>query len=337
MGSGPFYKRVATFNLEKCSKNWWRNLLFINNYSIGAVDICGGHTFWSSVDFQLFVFGLAAIYVFNRSVKAGFIVIAVSSTLANVKILYNSYVFETTPNLFIPFPISVKIPEYLGYIHMQTAVYMPAYFTGFLLSYAMSHHDLIKRLQLNSLTAHAKFFLLTQLVFLLININTSLVNVFDAVPAWFKPSIVVINRNTQTIAFSLMILQCLALKPFYNKFWGIREEQPLQESGETTGEAADVSQQQQPPQSFNPLRAFCRLTYPLYVSNYLVIRSEFFNRRFLESSELFWMLKRSASTLMMLYIVAFAYQICFLSPLDAVRRYLISTGKPNDQERAKGG
>lgn len=38
-GNGPLYSRVADHVADKCTKNWWRNLLFINNYGIDTIDI----------------------------------------------------------------------------------------------------------------------------------------------------------------------------------------------------------------------------------------------------------------------------------------------------------
>lgn len=32
MFAGPFFTRVADFNLEKCTRTWWHNLFFINNF-----------------------------------------------------------------------------------------------------------------------------------------------------------------------------------------------------------------------------------------------------------------------------------------------------------------
>ena len=37
-GSGPIFSRVANFVVKKCTKNWWFNLLFINN-ALDAIDI----------------------------------------------------------------------------------------------------------------------------------------------------------------------------------------------------------------------------------------------------------------------------------------------------------
>lgn len=37
-GNGPIFSRVANFILNKCTKNWWLNLLFINN-ALDAIDI----------------------------------------------------------------------------------------------------------------------------------------------------------------------------------------------------------------------------------------------------------------------------------------------------------
>lgn len=32
LGSGPIWKREMTWQSEGCQKNWWTNLLFINNW-----------------------------------------------------------------------------------------------------------------------------------------------------------------------------------------------------------------------------------------------------------------------------------------------------------------
>lgn len=324
-GSGPFYKRIAEFNLSKCTANWWRNLLFINNYSIDPTDICAGHTFWSSVDFQLFLLGLVALILFSRSVRAGVAFVITLSALANLKIMYNAYMYETTPTLYVHNPISVKIPQYLGYIHMQTAVYLPAYFTGFLFSYALNHMDLIRRINLDSVTKHLILLIVTQGLFLMIPLNNALVNVFEIVPFWFTPVMLVLNRNIMTLACALMILHLLALKPVYEKYFGQQEH---------------VEPEQHEQKSFSLARFLTRLTFPIYVCNYLVVRSEFFNRRYLEDTGLFWMVKRSLSTLVILYVIAFAYQILFLSPLDSVRQILLGSNPRSTKDsssHAKGG
>lgn len=31
-GDGPIYSQLSEFILNKCSKNWWKNLLFISNH-----------------------------------------------------------------------------------------------------------------------------------------------------------------------------------------------------------------------------------------------------------------------------------------------------------------
>lgn len=41
VASGPLYTRVGNFNLEKCEKNWYYNMLFVNNYFLNSIDICG--------------------------------------------------------------------------------------------------------------------------------------------------------------------------------------------------------------------------------------------------------------------------------------------------------
>lgn len=80
LGSGPFYHRVKDQNLEACQRNWWSNLLFINNF-YDTQNICVGHGWYLSADMQFYLGSLVIILPLMRSAKAG-ITVAVSLMLA---------------------------------------------------------------------------------------------------------------------------------------------------------------------------------------------------------------------------------------------------------------
>lgn len=258
------------------------------------------------------------IWLSCRRARAGVALALLLSLASAAKVLYNAYAYETTLSIFVPNPVSVKIHEFIGLIHMRTATYVPAYFAGFLLSFLIKERQLIQRLNLQSFRDHALFFLSYQVFLLVINVNTALVNVFAVVPASLLPLVLLFNKTCQVISFAFMIIHFLALEPVYKqisrKIW----------SSKAT-DADSVHQEEQPEKSFSLMRLLSRLTFPLYISNYLYIRSEFFTRRFLESSDLVWMMKRAVSTFALLYLLAFAYQVLFLSPLDAVRRHIFAS------------
>lgn len=61
MGNGPFYKPFMSSISENCEKNWWAALLFIQNY-YNPMQLCLGHTWYLSVDMQLFILSPFLIY-----------------------------------------------------------------------------------------------------------------------------------------------------------------------------------------------------------------------------------------------------------------------------------
>lgn len=124
-GTGPLFTRVANFVTNKCTKNWWLNFLFINNYFIDSIDICGGSSFYTSVDLQLFILGLIVIYVFTLSPKAGYTLSCLCIITSWVYTAINVIKNESTGILFRANPIPIKISEYFDHVHMATPTYIP--------------------------------------------------------------------------------------------------------------------------------------------------------------------------------------------------------------------
>jgi hypothetical protein len=59
VGSGPFWFLYINEIQEKCSRNWWTNLLFINNFlPTEYTDQCLPWTWYLANDFQFFIVGL---------------------------------------------------------------------------------------------------------------------------------------------------------------------------------------------------------------------------------------------------------------------------------------
>lgn len=52
IGSGPHWNRNIAPNQDHCIKNWWTNLLYINNY-VGINNSCMSQTWYLAVDMQL--------------------------------------------------------------------------------------------------------------------------------------------------------------------------------------------------------------------------------------------------------------------------------------------
>ena len=303
-GSGPFFKRVAAFNLDKCSRNWWLNLLFINNYFIDGIDICGGHSFYSSVDMQLFVIGIAGVYIFARSARNGIAFSLTMIVLGSVKTAHTSIVHDTTGTLYTPFPSAQKISEYFSYVTVQVTTYLPSYFTGFLFAYGHVHNLFPNRV--SGLLGHLKWLMAISVIQ---NVQTCIAiayNSYQLIPHSMSFVVVVLTRTLQMISFLVIFVYVMTFKSFW---------QESRRKSETASPEAGVA----PVQTFNLLKGICRLSFAVYMSNYLYIRTEYFTRRFLMHNHVFWIMHRMMASMILIYVTAFLFQVFFLSPFDSIR------------------
>lgn len=64
MGSGPYWDKTAFGMRQACRTNWWKSLIYINNYSRDNLK-CTGHSWFLASDIQLSVVG-SALLIFIR-------------------------------------------------------------------------------------------------------------------------------------------------------------------------------------------------------------------------------------------------------------------------------
>ncbi|KOB75675.1 Uncharacterized protein OBRU01_07165 [Operophtera brumata] len=59
IGNGPFWNNLVTIEAKDCQKDWWKHLLYINNYFDDSY--CMPQTWYLAADTQLFVLGVIVI------------------------------------------------------------------------------------------------------------------------------------------------------------------------------------------------------------------------------------------------------------------------------------
>ncbi|CAG9764783.1 unnamed protein product [Ceutorhynchus assimilis] len=121
-GNGPLWKVVAGADSDDCKKNWWANLLYINNY-VNPDHMCMTHAWYLPCDFHYFIIAIGICILINKHKKWGLSAL-VATTI-----------------------ISMAIPFILTVIYRRPAMLMfyPDFLTGpkthpdFLLTYSKSH------------------------------------------------------------------------------------------------------------------------------------------------------------------------------------------------------
>nr|XP_018899951.1 PREDICTED: nose resistant to fluoxetine protein 6-like [Bemisia tabaci] len=90
LGEGPVWNRFVERDVAYCRKNWWLNLLFINNY-VHSDQLCMIHSWYLSVDMQLFILtSFIAVFIFHHQ-KAAKLVLGTVVTLSIVLPAMNLY------------------------------------------------------------------------------------------------------------------------------------------------------------------------------------------------------------------------------------------------------
>jgi peptidoglycan/LPS O-acetylase OafA/YrhL len=84
MGTGPLWQKMVD-ETGLCRKQWWTNLLFVNNFHPTEFhETCMSWTWYLANDMQFFIVGLLMLFVYVNSRKAAYGIMIVVCILSNV-------------------------------------------------------------------------------------------------------------------------------------------------------------------------------------------------------------------------------------------------------------
>ncbi|KAK6620738.1 hypothetical protein RUM43_011033 [Polyplax serrata] len=83
LGSGPLWKARVSLEQDRCAKNWWTNLLYINNY-VNTEDLCMFQSWHLTCDFHFYLMAPPIVYLLWKKFLVGIslIVILICSVIA---------------------------------------------------------------------------------------------------------------------------------------------------------------------------------------------------------------------------------------------------------------
>lgn len=134
-GSGPLWKTMTGDMVDRCKQYWWSALLFIQNY-VNPSEVCVNHSWYLSVDMQLFI--IAPILVYGLF-KFGIKMIIVTLGLIIGSISFTFYISFSNEIRFSPVQdilngtLALKETK----IYYPTHTRMGAWLVGNLLGYAL--------------------------------------------------------------------------------------------------------------------------------------------------------------------------------------------------------
>ena len=143
-GDGPMYTQISKHLLNKCSNNYWMNFLFIGNIKT-APENCVPHTFYQSIDIQLFVVGLFMIYLLIKKPKLGVAGCLALIIAGNATLYYKTSQYLDSPVLMERNVTVAKTTSYLDIVHFATYGHLSNYFIGLLVAYSIKIDGLLIR------------------------------------------------------------------------------------------------------------------------------------------------------------------------------------------------
>jgi peptidoglycan/LPS O-acetylase OafA/YrhL len=224
--NGPLFLDMLRDN---CVNNWWWALLHIQNY-LPPSEMCINHSWYLSIDFQLFVISPFIIYLIHKFGKKGLSVPAILCVGTMI------YIFSIAMVLNIEMPRLASgegdDPIYSKYIYFPTQSRAGPWFIGIILGYFLyiKRGEKIKVNKFfNAFMWIASLSLLCTVVFLSFAFSTSTREIAAASHASFMA----LQRNLWGVAICWIVFACQNLKTggIIRWFLSLPQWQPISRMG----------------------------------------------------------------------------------------------------------
>lgn len=142
MNSGPMWNLVVTSHSDICKKNWWRNMLFLQNW-FGYNSICLTNTHHVGIDMQLFIVATFLTIILWRWPTRGLQAIGGFALLSTLARFYVTFTHELSIHIF--FGISLqKIAEVADKMYIIPPFRFTVYAMGMFLGWVLRKYKSIQ-------------------------------------------------------------------------------------------------------------------------------------------------------------------------------------------------
>lgn len=143
MGSGPIYHDTVDGFVEACYKNWWTNILFVNNF-INTDQICLPQSWYVACDMQLYIAAIIVILPILRwpwvglSIATLGIIASVGGTIAL------TYINDYPPTMLFIHPDAEQRLAYWANAYFKPYSHAGPYCIGLIVGYILATHPKLK-------------------------------------------------------------------------------------------------------------------------------------------------------------------------------------------------
>lgn len=303
----------------------------------------------------------------SKSTKLGLTFCAFSSIASFTIVAKRAIEHETTGTIYTPFPTPIKIVEYLQFIYMSTEIYVPSYFLGFYCGYLYENGFKFK---VNTVWDHALYLNISFVMQNMVSVINGLSNQFGLIPKSMTWLQIIANRVFFTSSIALVFMYFMSIDSIYGialprieslltkkrreaEESKIRNEQmakmdstectkelesmPIEKNEKNEsrdGNNNNVVKSVQPVQ-YSLFTALCRLSYSIFMANYVQVKFEFFTSRSLITLDWYPLAKRLTGSMFFCLIWSFTFYCFFVAPFDQINKRFIFKRAITKQEKEK--
>ncbi|XP_049516054.1 nose resistant to fluoxetine protein 6 [Dermacentor silvarum] len=134
---GPLAKEHHPSIFATCTRNWWRALIHINNWS-DLLDMCLQHSWYVSVDWQIYMFIWIIPVIMLSHPRIGLLLGGVLAIGTSAAVTINAYMYSYQPLPLYGQPELDKTLDMMKFIYYRPYVHVTSYAVGIMLGYAVS-------------------------------------------------------------------------------------------------------------------------------------------------------------------------------------------------------
>jgi peptidoglycan/LPS O-acetylase OafA/YrhL len=129
LGSGPFWFQASAHD-NTCTKYWWTNFLFLNNFvPADGVNMCMGWSWYIANDFQFYAVSPFFIYLFWRHRRAGWLALLSALVASTVVIMALAAHFDS----------AVGVAQDFDHIYVKPYCRIQPYLVGVATAFVLAH------------------------------------------------------------------------------------------------------------------------------------------------------------------------------------------------------
>ncbi|XP_054713744.1 nose resistant to fluoxetine protein 6-like [Uloborus diversus] len=137
-GSGPvWHETVVEGIINKCKKNWWKNLLYFNNF-VPVKETCFPWMWYLPADTHLYIIALVFLIPLKRNVNLAFLMNGVLLAAGTCATIFNNYYYQLHPTAITAFTHPEDGNYFADYGYFRSYLHLSTYCVGMTVGYVIA-------------------------------------------------------------------------------------------------------------------------------------------------------------------------------------------------------